>query len=343
MAWIVPTFSKSEVNNAGKVLIDTDASDADLEQSLSIINNWRSSHSFPLNTMQMGLRRKANHVDPQCLVSQRLKRLSSITQKLIRFPTMKLSQMQDIGGCRAVVQNIPRLNHLRRHYSESQMRHPLIRTDDYVAAPKLSGYRSVHLIYRYQSDRSDTYNGLQVEVQLRTKLQHAWATAVETVGTLQRQALKSSQGSEDWLRFFVLMGSAIAIREKSPIVPNTPSDPSTLYKSIRVAAKRLDVISRLDAYGSALRTISEDITGKSHYYLLALNPTENELSITPFRVDELERANRQYLLIEQRFKNIPAADAVLVSVESVASLNKAYPNYFLDTRLFLRAVKRVIA
>ena len=51
--------------------------------------------------------------------------------------------------------------------------------DDYITTPKDSGYRGVHLIYRYYSDKNETFNGLKIEVQIRTALQHAWATAVD--------------------------------------------------------------------------------------------------------------------------------------------------------------------
>src|ERR1019366_9744121 len=98
----------------------------------------------------------------------------------------------------------------------------MLSEDDYVDHPKASGYRSYHLIYRYFSDKKATHNGLKIEVQIRSQLQHAWATAVETVGTFIQQALKSSQGEEDWLRFFALMGSAIAYREHGELVPDTP-------------------------------------------------------------------------------------------------------------------------
>jgi len=60
-------------------------------------------------------------------------------------------------------------------------------------------------------------------MQIRSQLQHAWATAVETVGTFLQQALKSSQGDEGWQRFFALMGNAMAMRERRPPVPNTPT------------------------------------------------------------------------------------------------------------------------
>ncbi len=45
---------------------------------------------------------------------------------------------------------------------------------------------------------------LLIELQLRTRLQHEWATAVETMGTFLQSSLKSSQGPEEWLDFFSL-------------------------------------------------------------------------------------------------------------------------------------------
>src|SRR2546428_10301784 len=114
MTWAAPQFPKSSIDWAGRVLVGTQTSGRDIENALNIINNWRSSHSFPLNTFQVGLREKAWLVDRSALIAQRIKRLSSIRAKLIRFPTMKLSQMQDIGGCRAVVSDCKRVFALRR-------------------------------------------------------------------------------------------------------------------------------------------------------------------------------------------------------------------------------------
>ncbi len=52
-----------------------------------------------------------------------------------------------------------------------------------------------------------------IEVQLRTRLQHNWATAVETVGIFTGEALKSSQGNEDWQDFFRLVSTWFAHKE----------------------------------------------------------------------------------------------------------------------------------
>src|SRR5712691_3370403 len=76
MAWSKPEYSKSEVNRAGDIFrAHEDARTEDLAWALNVINNWRSSHSFPLNTFQNDLRHKAINVDTKSLISQRIKRL----------------------------------------------------------------------------------------------------------------------------------------------------------------------------------------------------------------------------------------------------------------------------
>ncbi|QHO76388.1 hypothetical protein ACH79_31000 [Bradyrhizobium sp. CCBAU 051011] len=218
MEWAVPKHAKKRVNWAGKMLLaevppfdwsaaergeeytGNDAHHAwaqDYFEALDIINNWRSSHNFPLNTFHIGLKRRAKIIDPKAITAQRIKRLASIEAKLRRFPTMTLSQMQDIGGCRAIVATAQGVAKLCESYAESDLKHILHETDNYIDTPKDSGYRGVHLIYRYHSDRRQDYNSLKIEMQLRSQLQHAWATAVETVGAFVRQALKSSVGEQE--------------------------------------------------------------------------------------------------------------------------------------------------
>lgn len=229
MDWIKPERSKNQVNRAGRLLVMPceEITNWDVYfDALDTVNNWRASHSYPLNTFKVTLRRKAFAVDSHAIVAQRIKRMSSIELKLTRFPTMQLSQMQDLGGCRAILGSWEQVRALQKRYKESDLKHTLDDVDDYITKQKESGYRGVHLIWKYYSDSKSPaalYNGLFIEMQLRSSLQHAWATAVETVGTMLKQSLKSSQGEEKWLRFFALMGSAIARREKQDaLVPNTP-------------------------------------------------------------------------------------------------------------------------
>lgn len=311
------------------------------ERALVVINNWRSSHNFPLNTFQNGLRQRAKQVDSKGLVAQRIKRLASIKAKLERFPTIRLSQMQDIGGCRAVVSSVSNVIRLVDAYKASELKHKQVRFDDYIKNPKRSGYRGVHLIYRYYSDRKKTYNSLQVEIQLRSTLQHAWATAVETVGTFTRQALKSSQGETEWLRFFALMGTAIAAREDCNPVPDTPTTKDELKSELVDYVRKLDVEGHLTAYGQAL-SVLEKATANEHYYLLELDPVAKVTKVTGYAANQYERAASDYLETEKNIQKGQNADAVLVSVDSLSSLRRAYPNYFLDTHLFIDAVRQAV-
>ena len=343
MTWAEPIYSRTKVDEAGSTYIDPTTSREDRELALVAITNWRSSHSFPLNTLQMNLRHSAAQNDADPTVAQRIKRLPSIRHKLERFPGMKLSRMQDIGGCRAVLSSVESVNHLVEYYTvRSRIKHKLVREDPYILTPKTSGYRGVHLVYSYFSDRNVTWNGLKIEIQIRSRLQHAWATAVETVGTFTQQALKSSWGEDDWLRFFAVMSSALALREGTPAVPDTPSDPAELRKELRRYARKLNVVNRLTAYGAALQLVDQAmIPTKGGMYLLELD-IENRQLVARSYTNPLIAAE-DYSAIERAIENEPGKDAVLVTVESLASLRRAYPNYFLDTTAFVESVKEAIA
>jgi len=122
---------------------------AGIVQRISVVNNWRSAHGYALNTFAVNLRKSVPPVDPAALVAQRTKRLASITAKLDRFPNMKLTQMQDIGGCRAVGQSAANVKQLANFYQNtSRIRHKLASCDDYTIKPQVSGYRGIHLVYR---------------------------------------------------------------------------------------------------------------------------------------------------------------------------------------------------
>jgi ppGpp synthetase/RelA/SpoT-type nucleotidyltranferase len=349
MAWVEPRFDRAQVNAAGRALVQWDLveSDApdwldkywDYDAALPIINNWRSSHSFPLNTFRMNLSRAAHRVDPECLLAQRIKRLSSISLKLRRFPHMRLTQMQDIGGCRAVVRSVEAVQELADIYRRSDIKHKRDPIDDYIAQPQSTGYRGIHLKFRYHSDKKETYNGLRIEMQLRSQLQHAWATAVETVGTFVQQALKSSMGDDEWLRFFALMGTAVAFREGTPPVPGTHDTKEKLLPELYHYARALDVENRLQAYSEALQILEQPSAADADYYLLKIDPSERQVTVKGFKRFDLEKAEQEYLEVEKSLSK-QQADAVLVSVESLASLRRAYPNYFADTGLFADMLKQ---
>ena len=104
MAWAKPKYSRGSVNKAGNLLAANHWDDKDfinIGQMFDVINNWRSSHSYPLLASRMTLTGRARGIDHRAIIAQRLKRLESINTKLRNNENMALSQMQDIGGCRA--------------------------------------------------------------------------------------------------------------------------------------------------------------------------------------------------------------------------------------------------
>jgi ppGpp synthetase/RelA/SpoT-type nucleotidyltranferase len=363
MPWVKPEYKRGEVDRAGDFLVNESAianrysenDDIDgylyqVEREYDIINNWRSSHSYPLQIIKMTLRTRAKRIDAQAIVAQRIKRLSSIKLKLDNNPNMKLSQMQDLGGCRAILGTPRRVFELGDIYEKAAGKNPdrpqLIKKYDYIKEPKPDGYRSLHFVFKYNTPAVGpaVYNGLRVEVQLRSRLQHAWATAVETVSTFTGQALKSKKGDEAWRRFFALMGSALAHREHTPMINDTPKSVNQLKKELRECTKELDVQNRLRIYGDALQGVPTlEWPGEPKYYLLQLDLRGNRILVNAYREEEFEKATNEYLTVEKLEKGGSITDAVLVSVDSMASLRRAYPNYFLDTRVFIDAVNKAIA
>src|SRR5689334_22154847 len=91
MEWARPLYRGERVKRAGKVLVAPGASAEDYEIATAVVDNWRSAHAFPLNTLQMAVRRAAKAVDPSVKPVQRLKRLPSIRAKLQREPAMALN------------------------------------------------------------------------------------------------------------------------------------------------------------------------------------------------------------------------------------------------------------
>lgn len=353
LPWAYPAFPRHEFNAAARTLVQMyvhgenpyyafgDIPPEELALIFQRVDGWRSSHSYPLNIFQAGLRTRSKQVDEKAIVAQRLKRFLSIMAKLKRFPEMRLTQIQDIAGCRAIVSSVPHVYELVKAYKESDIKHRLVHEDDYIKNPKESGYRSYHLVYRYNSDKkSKQWNGLKIEIQIRSVLQHAWATAVETVGIFIRHSLKSSYGDKEWLRFFQLMGTAIAIRERETPVPNTPHNRIELKQKLQECARALDVENRLRTFSTTLKSVEEVGVLKGAYFLLELDVAAQRTKVTSYSYGDRERAQDDYSKSERSGKS---QDVVLVSAENIKALKTAYPNYFLDIRKFISAVAQAVA
>lgn len=247
--------------------------------------------------------------------------------------------MQDIGGYRAVLKDVKDLNKLRDALSNQRINHKLERITDYVKSPKDTGYRSIHFVYKYSSAK-EIIDGLKLELQIRTKLQHNWATAVETAGIITRTSLKSNHGPDKWLDFFKIVSSLFAIKEKLPTLEEHKnfSMQDLIVKCFNYC-KELNILAKLKAIRVSTNKIeSENFPGD--YYLLNINIIEMFVSIQIFNKKQFEYATNEYLKIEKSI-NVNENAVVLVSATSIKTLKKAYPSYFLDTSEFILAVEKM--
>ena len=353
MVWTEPKgHSKSKVDWAGDILISETSSSEEKDKALEILDNWRAIHKYPLHIFKTRLKSVSEKMNKESLAAQRLKRLPSILKKLQRRyygnePTMKLSQMQDIAGCRVVMPNVELAKKLHKEsYIHGDFKHKKVNEKDYINNPKEDGYRSIHLIYRYRSDKEGKkgYNGLLVEVQIRSKLQHLWATAIETVDFFTKQAIKSNEGQKEWKDFFKLVSSAFAIMENAPLVLNTPTDKKELYSQIKKKEEELQVIKVMNGWAQAVQVFEKVSKEKPNlqFFLLELDITGEKLNIAGYTKGQEEKAISDYSKAEKRNQGKKEYDVVLVGVDATNDLRKAYPNYFADTKEFLNNLKKII-
>lgn len=344
----VPKESRNQINKAGTILVRDSQTLVDLNWAINLADKWRACHAYPINTFQATLRTKLSTYSGDPIVAQRLKRMPTIIDKLKRYPAMKLATMQDIGGVRAILGNVKDVNRLVSEYRDSKrFAHELVDHRDYILNPRNEdGYRSIHLIYKYNNSQAPNYNGLRIELQVRTRLQHTWATAVESMGTFLGQALKSRQGDKEWLDFFAMISGVFAIEEGCAPPPRFAGfSKRELALAVAEAESRLDastMMRGLSVAASAIYKTKGSSKGWS-YHLIILNSLKRTVQIKPYDRDSFKQAVTDYAKVEAQAAKGEPIEPVLVSAGPMEKLRRAYPNFFLDINEFEAKVRAICA
>jgi len=345
-------FSKSQINRYGDILRIA-SGDVDVyEEAFDGVSAWRAAHLYPLNTFRATLTRRANSLSPlnHPIVAQRLKRMPTIVDKLRRNPDMELSRMQDVGGLRVIVDNLKSVYDLKDYYEGARLPHKLVNQKDYIKSPKSDGYRGIHLVFKYAglNPVAKTYDGSLIELQIRTKLQHTWATAVEVAGLMLQRKLKNDDGDEDWLEFFKYVSRAFEIIEfldngKKYIELPKHFDIIKLYKRIKALDQKDKILERLEAFSKAMSFLNSrsEIRGRK-YFLIVLDPEEKKIRIWGYSGREYRKAIDKYKKLEEENAGT-TIDQVLVSAGSLKQLKIAYPNYFADISDFAQKIRSIEA
>lgn len=248
--------------------------------------------------------------------------------------------MQDIGGIRVVLKNVEYVYKIYEYYKSNQ-HYYFAKEYDYIKCPKGSGYRSIHFVIRgkYRKPERKVYESLKIEVQVRTELQHIWATTVETVGFYLDEDLKSRCGSAKWLKFFKLASSLFAYVEKQPLLK---IHESILIERIvkQVRKQKYSRINDLKAMRISAHESNNKKRESSDYLLIILNMDEKKYEIEEFK--SIETANERYMQVEIDIAQGEKLKALLLSVSISSTLLKAYPNFFLDTKKFISQLNKII-
>ncbi|QQE87385.1 RelA/SpoT domain-containing protein [Azotobacter chroococcum] len=204
-----PGGSKSRVNKAGARVRSGEANAEDFQ----VIETWRAAHRPVLNTFQAILRNRTRGT--KVAVAQRHKRRNTIFGKLLRLPKMELSRMDDIAGCRLIFPSCEELYAFRQKFHFARFKHKRrndIEKYDYIKKPKSTGYRGIHDVYEYDvnSTAGNHLRGLYVEIQYRTYIQHAWATAVEVIGFITESQPKFQEGDDRYHKAMALASEILA-------------------------------------------------------------------------------------------------------------------------------------
>jgi ppGpp synthetase/RelA/SpoT-type nucleotidyltranferase len=338
-------FDKQQIVQAGEALsgdlIWNDNTAEHIRQVFRIANNWRDSHIHPMRRLRHELMGNLRSLKVRGITAARLKRMRSIRKKLQTQP-IKLDRIQDLAGCRAIVPNISDVNAVVDRLRTSA-KHKLHRETDYINKPRSTGYRSHHIIFEFRPEiGEEIFDGRRVEIQIRTRLQHSWATAVEAVGLFRREDLKGSRGDDSWLRLFQLMSQEFALAEGC--LEESVEARAARVREIRDLEQELEATNTLENLSQAVRFTESyymPANARTEFFLIRYNNADNRVSVEPYSNPYVGARSYDSAESSDNRTGKNSLTAVLVEVDKIENLREAYPNYFGDVQLFNSNLKQI--
>jgi putative GTP pyrophosphokinase len=318
-----PGGSKSKVNEAGDKIRDGRAKWEDIK----IIEEWRAAHRAVLNTFQAILRTRTRY--SKAMVAQRHKRRNTIYGKLKRFPKMQLARMDDVAGCRVIFPDIDELYDFRKKLHKAHFNHKRknkVDKYDYIKKPKSTGYRGIHDVYSYnvRSESGKNLKGLLVEIQYRTNIQHAWATAVEVIGFITESQPKFEEGDQRYQNAMSLASEILSRVYEDCKGPHPELNNSDLVKKFLKLDSELGLLKTLRGLNAADTSITE----KKNTILIF--SADGDLEIRTYK-----GATEALKALFQFEKDLPSCDIVLVKADTSEEVRYAFKNYFTDAKDFI--------
>ena len=288
------------------------------EADLKLLQDYRLSYRDDIAAVFKILYEVSKKNDKHCIVTYRLKRINSIIEKLKRFPTAALENFVDIAGCRCITEDERSVYKIvKKIKHDPRLKVGLIK--DYIQTPQPEGYRSVHL---YVSLADSTKK--LVEIQVRTRKQHDWATLVEISDVIVKGArLKEYGQPADLLEFHRIL--SVPEEELTDTLRNFYFDILNKYDYINLMHEVF--LQNISLRYQWINTFS---SGTKDFYLIE-SGAKKQTKIESYQT--FHDAENAYF---ERFRQNPNANLILTQIPNVTfeQLSTAYSNYVLSTHNF---------
>jgi len=346
MAFPEPPKNRSAVRKAGKKI----AEGTESAEDIALVDQWRGSHGYALNTFQANLRRRISRSGFEIDFVQRLKRRKTVIDKLRRRKPdgtkliSDVTSMQDFAGCRLIFESVDDLIQFRSEFHRdlrggSQLH--IIKNDpdkfNYIEAPKATGYRGIHdtLIHRPRSHRRESganlpWHNLLVEIQYRTRIQNSWATAVEMSDMLAGTRTKFQFTEDKRGRLFALASELLAREHEGFERRFLGTTISGLKDEIDQLERELKIIANL----SALRKFEVAEQLGKHSVLNIIKDASVEVGYR-LEVSTYQNGIMAISAANEAESDPKSLNAVYVRADKPAQLQRSYRNYFSDPSDFV--------
>lgn len=324
------TLSKSKIDRAGRILasLQGELTEEALEAE-EYFDEYRKTHLQPLSETTLELQNWLTNYGDRYYVAQRLKRKPQILRKLQRL-SVRLTQLQDIGGCRIIVGDNRSVERLLDFISEklvNQTEINLVRRTDYREMGRDdSGYRAVHLILENA--------GRSLELQIRSSVQHYWAESIERTSVIYGRHLKEQDGDPIVINYFKQL-SDIFFEIEAGREPSTAS--KLALDRLRGSAEK--IISVSDTKNVLQSFVNEDVV-RTLVETEGRNPSgiNNWIIVFDWNLgsfvtwDKVSKnpddAVASYIDYERQYPADSNFEVVMIGSSDVATVRQTHSHYF---------------
>jgi putative GTP pyrophosphokinase len=318
-------FSKTQIRKLGDRIRSEISTGVDhvAPSDIDMLEEYRVSYKEYISSIFNKLYKESKGIRHDSIITYRLKRIESIVRKLYRYPKMELDRMSDVAGCRCILDNEERVYKLRDLIFE---KFHVCKENDYYKKPVPSGYKSIHL-YITESE-NDKW---PVEIQLRTKNDHNWATLVEIIDQLYGKSLKEGENDPQFDRFFLLMSilKTLSIEERVELI--------RLTHELSIFEKLYSVFIQ-NYLRVRINWLKEKKPKDHHFFVIEVHGDQPEiLSFKSF-----SEAEKKYF---EKFRADSGSNIVLTYLpqSNFENLEAAYSNYTLTTHTFIDDYFRLLS